>query len=68
MKPIRKRKEDSGKRGKGNKEAGPSRTIRDPGDIGDPRATRGKNATPQKVREKGDERRSPHDERRKKRP
>lgn len=66
MKNIRKDKDESLKRGKGNKEAGRARTYRDPGDIGDPRASRGKNATPQKLKEKGDERRVTHDIRRKK--
>ena len=61
MKPIRKNKEDSGKRGKGNKEEGPSRQIRDPGDLGDSRGSRGKNATPQKIEEKGDKRRIQQD-------
>ena len=53
------KKENSLKRGKGNKEEGPSRSQRDPKDLGDPRGSRAprKETVNLPVEEKGDKKR-----------
>ncbi len=56
MRKIEK-KENSLKRGKGNKEEGPSRKKRDPGDLGDPRGSRAPRGDHENAVEKGDKNR-----------